>query len=325
MQRLSTDDLPERDRVAFVHDFVAQHVARLRFRPFDEQNLHIKLEAFTLPNKVTVGLACYTPIRGERTRELLSDGRDNYLMTVHSGAYETSVDGRRRIKVNSGDLMLVNEARCLEFDLPQTAIKVISLDRLTLARLVPSIDIDASYHIPGGAAALPLLTGYADLLREAPPSTDRARETAARHLYDLTALVLDGFVKGGAARNERGIRAARLELIKRDILDRLCDPALDINSVARRQGVTPRYVQQLFKRDGVTFSDFLRDSRLDLVCERLRDPDPDQFSIAAIAFDIGFSDLSTFNRAFRRRYAMTPSDIRADAIARHGRRKRGDQ
>jgi len=35
--------------------------------------------------------------------------------------------------------------------------------------------------------------------------------------------------------------------------------------------------------------------------------------IAAIAFEAGFGDLSYFNRAFRRRYRMTPSEARAAA------------
>jgi AraC-like DNA-binding protein len=41
---------------------------------------------------------------------------------------------------------------------------------------------------------------------------------------------------------------------------------------------------------------------------------PDQrlagHSIRTIAFDSGFSDLSSFNRAFRRRFGMTPSEAR---------------
>ncbi|RUX33774.1 helix-turn-helix domain-containing protein, partial [Mesorhizobium sp. M7A.F.Ca.CA.002.09.1.1] len=36
-------------------------------------------------------------------------------------------------------------------------------------------------------------------------------------------------------------------------------------------------------------------------------------SITAIAYEAGFNDLSYFNRAFRRRYDATPSDVRAAA------------
>jgi AraC-like DNA-binding protein len=34
-------------------------------------------------------------------------------------------------------------------------------------------------------------------------------------------------------------------------------------------------------------------------------------SITSIAFDAGFADLSYFDRAFRRRYGATPSEVRA--------------
>jgi AraC-like DNA-binding protein len=34
-------------------------------------------------------------------------------------------------------------------------------------------------------------------------------------------------------------------------------------------------------------------------------------TISVIAYEAGFGDLSHFNRAFRRRYGETPSDIRA--------------
>jgi AraC-like DNA-binding protein len=35
--------------------------------------------------------------------------------------------------------------------------------------------------------------------------------------------------------------------------------------------------------------------------------------ISSIAYDVGFGDLSYFNRVFRRQYNATPSDIRNDA------------
>jgi AraC-like DNA-binding protein len=45
----------------------------------------------------------------------------------------------------------------------------------------------------------------------------------------------------------------------------------------------------------------------------LSDPRYTASTISTIAFDAGFADLSYFNRAFRRRYGLTPSDIRAKA------------
>ncbi len=45
----------------------------------------------------------------------------------------------------------------------------------------------------------------------------------------------------------------------------------------------------------------------------LCDPKWRHRKIADIAAEAGFNDLSYFNRAFRRRYGATPSDLRAAA------------
>lgn len=44
----------------------------------------------------------------------------------------------------------------------------------------------------------------------------------------------------------------------------------------------------------------------------LRDPLLASRRISTIAFDIGFSDLSYFNRTFRRAFGVTPSHPRAN-------------
>jgi len=36
-------------------------------------------------------------------------------------------------------------------------------------------------------------------------------------------------------------------------------------------------------------------------------------TINAIVFEVGFGDVANFNRAFRRRYGVKPSDMRAKA------------
>ncbi|WP_276519543.1 AraC family transcriptional regulator [Bradyrhizobium elkanii] len=43
----------------------------------------------------------------------------------------------------------------------------------------------------------------------------------------------------------------------------------------------------------------------------MADPRQSGSTIGSIAFEVGFGDLSYFNRTFRRQYGVTPSDIRA--------------
>ena len=83
-----------------------------------------------------------------------------------------------------------------------------------------------------------------------------------------------------------------------------------------RQRVSPRYVQMLFEQEGTTFSQYVVGQRLVRAYRMLTSPLFADWSITSLAFDAGFGDLSYFNRAFRRCYGGTPSEIRADAIRR---------
>jgi AraC-like DNA-binding protein len=71
------------------------------------------------------------------------------------------------------------------------------------------------------------------------------------------------------------------------------------------------YVQKLFERDGTSFSAYVLEHRLAHVHRRLRNPRFARRSISRLVYDAGFNNLSWFNRAFRRRYGATPSEIRA--------------
>jgi AraC-like DNA-binding protein len=111
----------------------------------------------------------------------------------------------------------------------------------------------------------------------------------------------------------RGMRAARLQAMKADVLANLGRSDLTAASVAARHDVTPRYVQMLFETEGQSFSEFVLEHRLTRVRAMLRDPKLSSRTISGIAYDAGFGDISYFNRVFRQRYGATPSEVRACA------------
>jgi AraC-like DNA-binding protein len=84
-----------------------------------------------------------------------------------------------------------------------------------------------------------------------------------------------------------------------------------VASIAAQHGIMPRYIQPLFEGEGTTFTDYVLTQRLARAHRILTDPRISGRKISTIAFDIGFGDLSYFNRTFRRRYGATPSDFRA--------------
>jgi AraC-like DNA-binding protein len=107
-----------------------------------------------------------------------------------------------------------------------------------------------------------------------------------------------------------GVRAARLRAIKVDVQDGIGSRNLSVLAVAKRNGVSPRYVQMLFEREGMTFSEFVLAERLARAFRLLADPAHLGLKVSEIAYSVGFADLSYFNRTFRLRFGMTPSDAR---------------
>jgi AraC-like DNA-binding protein len=105
----------------------------------------------------------------------------------------------------------------------------------------------------------------------------------------------------------RGTRCAAILSV---IESRSSDPNLNAVTVAEMLGVTPRYVHLLLEETGKSFTHHVLERRLERTAALLRDPRWRHRKIADIAAEAGFTDLSYFNRVFRRRFGTTPSAMR---------------
>ncbi|WP_394689339.1 helix-turn-helix domain-containing protein [Hoeflea sp.] len=85
----------------------------------------------------------------------------------------------------------------------------------------------------------------------------------------------------------------------------------------RRHGRRPRTIRDLFYAYGTSFSDHVLATRLEQAHRLLSDVARQDLTITTIAYRSGFNDLSWFNQAFRRRYAMAPSNLRKIAQETH--------
>jgi AraC-like DNA-binding protein len=108
-------------------------------------------------------------------------------------------------------------------------------------------------------------------------------------------------------------RQMRLAAILCVIESQSGDPDLSAVTVANSLGVTPRYVHLLLQETARSFTLHVLERRLEKAAALLRDPRWRHRKIGQIAAEAGFAHLSYFNRAFRRRYGATPSDIRRRA------------
>lgn len=94
----------------------------------------------------------------------------------------------------------------------------------------------------------------------------------------------------------------------RDTIARALSEGLPkMENVARNLGMSVRSLHRRLADDGMTFRTLTEDTRQDLAEGLLRD---ERYSIAEIAFLTGFSEQSSFNRAFKRWAGDTPATYR---------------
>ena len=86
------------------------------------------------------------------------------------------------------------------------------------------------------------------------------------------------------------------------------DEQLTLERMAMIAGYEKSYMSRLFKNQfGVGLFEWLRELRIYHASRLLRDS---TLSISEIAYSVGFSDLSTFERNFRLSQGITPRDFR---------------
>lgn len=104
------------------------------------------------------------------------------------------------------------------------------------------------------------------------------------------------------------VRAAHLQRIEQYVRHHLAETTLNPEQIARACRISTRYLHDLFGDTGQTFSQWLREQRLEGARQTLaRHP---KRSLAQIAYQWGFNDQSHFSRVFKLRYGHTPSEIR---------------
>ena len=267
-------------------------------------NVAIDSTMLRLPG-VGINTTRASAFRTLRTRAM-AKGTDHRALLIFLDGRATISHLGRDLAVRAGMATLISSAEASRVDRGNSRHIIIALPRASLALVAP--DPDAALMTPMDATAEPfrLLRAYLRLLAKDMPAQPALQRLAASQVRDLAAAAISSTSAGS---RDHGLRAARLRVIKDDIERNLAGDA-SAEALARRHGVSSRYIRKLFEREGTSLSQFVLARRLAAVHRMLSSRQHAHLPISSLAYDAGFSDLSTFNRAFRARFGATPSDIR---------------
>ena len=95
--------------------------------------------------------------------------------------------------------------------------------------------------------------------------------------------------------------------VKAAFLDLMPAGHMSVERVAGRLNMTARSLQRKLRDEGTTFSKLVDEARRELAEDYIHDP---SFSLMEAAFILGFSDYSSFSRAYKRWTGMSPSKAR---------------
>ena len=227
-------------------------------------------------------------------------------------AFYVSQSGKRQVLVGDEVLsMQPDTIQVHDLNVPSRYTTQSSLSALAINVPYSSIGYDPSRH-PGTMSfstarpvGMMLHNAMMTICAESMQTTPSEAPKLAAGLCGLFRGLVMAKIADVEAQGE--VASARRKLINAYIESHLYDPALDATVLCRQFGASRATMYRLFSADGGVAT-YLNDRRLVHAFRKLRSSPPSRGRIRTVAESLGFHDHSHFNRLFRQKFLITPSD-----------------
>lgn len=89
------------------------------------------------------------------------------------------------------------------------------------------------------------------------------------------------------------------------------NPEISLKSLSEKLSVSPQTLSMVInQKTNLNFNSYINQHRINAMVDAFKNPKNDHLTIAAIAFSVGFSSLSSFNAAFKKQLGKTPLEFR---------------
>lgn len=261
------------------------------------------------------------------------------LLAMHAGAHHAigrrdpaqpsvlvhlQVDGNLRLRAEGTEVLLKPGDLCL-FPVRETTDLCFESEYRQVAVVMPEESLDDAFPIWRRfvANAIPSGKGMAAVLADHLQSLARHPDVFGGPCASTMGSVTTGLIAASLGTlnrasipESRGLIDFHRERILQFVRLNLCNPVLNIDYVARGVGLSARYLHKLFR--GKPLMQLVQRERLES-CYRLLAAADSRTSTCEIAYASGFNDHAHFTRSFRRRFGVSPREIKGTAAALQGR------
>lgn len=304
---LSTEELDPRERADFWTEHIGTYQSRMGYRypqseRFHGQTVRQRTDNYQLV-KYRSGEIEYT----RTMRQVRQDPDEDYrLLLTLSGETVLRQEGEEaRLTPGTGALVTFGAPfQCLQSDDINAFILTIPAREVD-GRLGAKSPVAAGLDLTRGLGRIvgSMLTG---LHEEREHLTDPQFDSVSDRIVELVCMLTVGDDRPDVPGQLAEVEA----MVRRFVRDHAADPNLTGTAVARALGWSLRQIQLALQRVGTTPRELIREERLRLVRDRLLCTECEHMTITDLAYSAGFSSASALSTAFRRRYGVSPREMR---------------
>jgi len=265
--------------------------------------------------------AVSTPLEYDRTAaHVARGGLDHYHITLCLQGQMRFASGRRDITLRSGDVCLIDMAQPNRTWLTgagedRSRLTSLIVPRPVLAPRLAHPDSSSATLLPGQDRRARLLADQLATLWQQPETADAAVVTEAI-IDGMCDVIAEAAGRTADAHGDAGRAERRLLLaaIKHHIDANLETGTVTADDLSRRFQLSRASLYRLFEADG-GLARYVQDQRLNRALRLLISPEVRSKRLIDLAVELQFSGDSTFVRAFRRQFRLTPGEVRDRAEA----------
>ncbi|MGQ4347979.1 helix-turn-helix domain-containing protein [Streptomyces sp. SAS_275] len=305
-------ELPADERAEAVHEVIARMTGTVSIK-FSQKGRSVEANGTTAHlGPLTLATVRSNAQSVERTNSHI---KDDFEPSVYLGLQiqgsSTVIQCGRQVTLRPGDLIVYDSTEpytlldaagiwqhFFKIPLDRLALNPDVLRRVSATRLAPGHPVSGltSKHFERLAAGPENFEGLA-VGAIGQPSIDLLRVVITAHAGEENA-------------HRKVLNEALPTRIMEFVRDNLADPELNAARVAAEHHISVRYLYKILAAEEVPLAEWIRTRRLEECRAELKRTVSAPDTIEAVARRWGFTDMSSFSRAFRSVYGLTPRDWR---------------